>query len=156
KGLEIELGQARGLDINLKVGEVSQQVEVTAEAPALKTEDAGLGVNISYEQVSTLPKFGRSMGAMLALAPGVRYTTEDYISYGASRYNIGGFGNANMQVDGARIMGDRMDISQMVFNPSIETLHEVKIVENTFNAEHGQDIGPLVQFETKSGTNAYH
>jgi hypothetical protein len=156
KGVVIELGQARGLDITLKIGEVSQQVEVTAEAPALKTEDAGLGVNISYEQVSTLPKFGRSMGAMLALAPGVRYTTEDYISYGASRYNIGGFGNANMQVDGARIMGDRMDISQMIFNPSIETLQEVKIVENTFNAEYGQDIGPLVQFETKSGTNGYH
>ena len=156
RGVEIQLGQARGLDITLEVGEISQQIEVTAAPPALKTEDAGLGQNVTYHEVESLPKFSRSAGSLLALAPGVRFTADDVISYGASRYNIGGNSNANVTVDGARVMGDRMDISQMIINPSVETLQEVKIVENQYNAEFGHDIGAVVQYETKSGTNSFH
>ena len=49
-----------------------------------------------------------------------------------------------------------MDISQRIINPSVETLQEVKIVENQYNAEFGHDIGAVVQYETKSGTNSFH
>src|SRR5262249_15912995 len=71
-GVSIDVGQPRGLDITLKVGAVSQQVQVTAEAPALKTEDAGLGQNVTQSTVAALPYFNRSAGALLALAPTVR------------------------------------------------------------------------------------
>lgn len=156
RGVEIQLGQARGLDITLEVGEISQEIEVTAAAPALKTEDAGLGQNVTYAEVQSLPKFSRSAGSLLALAPGVRFTADDVISYGSSRYNIGGNSNATVMVDGASVMTDREDIAQMGLNPSAETLQEVKIVVNQYGAEFGHDIGSLVQYETKAGTNAYH
>jgi len=155
-GVEVLLGQSRTLDITLKVGSVSETVRVEATAAFLKTEDPGLGENVEYSQVSSLPYFNRSAGVLLALAPTVRYTGEDVISYGASRYNVGAFTNVNVMVDGMSVIGDRTDVAQMVLNPSVEALQEVKISTNQFSAQFGQDIGALVQMESKSGSNAFH
>ena len=155
-GVEVEVGQPRDLDITLQVGAVTQAVEVKAQAPVLNTTDAGLGQQVQYKTVQDLPQFSRSAGMLLALAPGVRFTADDVISYGAARYNIGGNSNANVEVDGARIMGDRQDIAQMIINPSVETIQEAKVVLNSYAAEKGQDIGALVQYQTKSGTNNLH
>lgn len=155
-GVRIDVGQPRGLDITLQLGAVTQEIQVTAAAPALKTEDAGLGQNVGQTTVAALPYFNRSAGALLALAPTVRYAGEDVISYGASRYNIGGFTNVNVYVDGGSSNGDREDVAQMVLNPSVESLQEVKITENIYGAQFGRDVGPMVQMETKSGSNALH
>src|SRR5262249_27419123 len=153
---EVEVGQPRDLDITLQVGAVTQAVEVKAQAPVLNTTDAGLGQQVQYKTVQDLPQFSRSAGMLLALAPGVRVTADDRISYGSARYNIGGNSNANVEVDGARVMGDRQDIAQMIINPSVETIQEAKVVVNSYAAEKGQDIGALVQYQTKSGTNNLH
>jgi len=155
-GVEVILGQSRELDISLKVGSVSESVEVQATAALLKTEDPGLGQNIEYAQVANLPYFNRSAGVLLALAPTVRYTGEDVISYGASRYNVGAFTNVNVMVDGSSVNGDRTDVAQMVFNPSVEALQEVKVATSQYSAQFGKDVGALVQMESKSGTNSFH
>ncbi len=156
KAIAIELGQPRGLDVHLVVGQQQQTVEVTAAAPLLKTEDSGLGQSVDYSQVSELPYFSRSAGSLLGLSPGVRYGGEDSISYGASRYNVAGWTNVNVIVDGSPVNGDRTDVAQMTFNPSVESLSEVRVVTNQYSAEFGQDIGALVLMETKSGTNNWH
>lgn len=156
RGISVLVGQPRGLDVTLQVGTATQLIEVQATSPLLKTEDAGLGQSVQYKQVASLPYFNRSAGALISLAPTVRYTGEDVISYGASRYNVGGFTNVNIQIDGASVVGDRTDVAQMTFNPSVESLQEVKVTTNQFSAEFGKDVGALVQMETKSGTNSFH
>lgn len=156
RAVTLLVGQPRGLDFTLQVGAATQLIEVTAAAPLLKTEDAGLGQNVQYNQVAGLPYFSRSAGVLLSLAPTVRYTGEDVISYGASRYNVGAYTNVNIMIDGASVIGNRTDVAQMTFNPSVEALQEVKITTNQFSAEFGKDIGALVQMDTKSGGNVYH
>src|SRR6266404_544307 len=156
RGVALLIGQPRGLDINLTDGATTQTVEVQASAQLLKTEDAGLGQNVQYKQVASLPYFSRSAGVLLSLAPTVRYTGEDVISYGASRYNVGAFTNVNILIDGASVVGDRTDGAQMTYNPTVEALQEVKVTTNQYSAEFGKDIGALVQMETKSGANAFH
>ena len=91
--IAVEVGQPRGVDIHLSVGQQQQKVEVTASAPLLKTEDSGLGQSVDFSQVSKLPYLSRSAGALLGLSPGVRYGGEDSISYGASRYSVAGWTN---------------------------------------------------------------
>ena len=81
RNVELLVGQPRGLDISLQVGAASQSIEVNAAPQLLKTEDAGLGQNVQYAQVAGLPYFSRSAGVLLSLAPTVRYTGEDVISY---------------------------------------------------------------------------
>jgi Carboxypeptidase regulatory-like domain len=156
KGVQLLVGTPRSVDVSLTVGAITQSVEVNAGAPLLKTEDAGLGQSVQPQEISGLPYFNRSAGVLLSLAPTVRYTGEDVISYGASRYNVGGFTNVNVMVDGASVNGDREDVSQMVLNPSVEAIREVKIATNQYSAQFGKDLGGLVQMESKSGTNQYH
>ena len=155
-GIVVELGQPRGVDIHLTVGQQAQRIEVTANAPLLRTEDSGLGQSVDSTQVSKLPYFSRSAGALLGLSPGVRYGGEDSISYGASRYNVAGWTNVNVIVDGSPVNGDRTDVAQMTLNPSVESLSEVRVVTNQYSAEFGADIGALVLMESKSGTNRWH
>jgi len=155
-GVRLELGQPRGLDIHLSVGATNSTVRVTASAPLLSTEDPGLGQSVDYAQVSKLPYFSRSAGALLGLSPGVRYTGEDSISYGASRYNVAGWTNVNVIVDGSPVMGDREDVAQMTLNPSVEALSDVRVIINQYSAEFGQDVGALVLMQTKSGTTQWH
>lgn len=155
-GVLVLVGQPRGQNFTLKVGAVSQRVEVTAAPAQLRTQEAGLGQTVTYQQVAKLPYFSRSAGVLLSLSPAVRYAGEDVISYGASRYNVAGYTNVNVMIDGANDTGDREDVAQMVLNPSVETLREVKVNENQYSAKYGRDIGPLVQMETKSGTNQFH
>jgi len=149
-------GQPRGLNVTLRVGAVTQRVQVTAAPPLLNTQDAGLGQAVSYHDVAKLPYFSRSAGVLLELSPGVRYAGEDLISYGASRYNAAGYTNVNVLIDGAEDTGDREDVAQMVLNPSVEALTEVKVNENQYSAKYGRDVGPLVLMQTKSGTNQFH
>lgn len=156
KAVEVLVGQPRSLDVALTVGAVTQSIEVNAAAPLLKTEDSGLGQSVQSQQISGLPYFNRSAGVLLALAPNVRYTGEDVISYGASRYNVAGFTNVNVLIDGTSAVGDREDVAQMVVNPSVEAVQEVKIDENQYSAQFGKDIGALVEMQTKSGTNDFH
>lgn len=155
-GVVVLVGQPRGQSFTLKVGAVSQTVQVTSAPPQLRTEEAGLGQTVTYQQVAKLPYFSRSAGVLLSLSPAVRYAGEDVISYGASRYNVAGYTNVNVMIDGANDTGDREDVAQMVLNPSVETLREVKVNENQYSAKYGRDIGPLVQMATKSGTNQFH
>src|SRR5579862_1334402 len=155
-GVRLELGQPRSVDIHLTVGATASTVKVTASAPLLSTEDAGLGQSVDYAQVSKLPYFSRSAGALLGLSPGVRYTGEDSISYGASRYNVAGWTNVNVIVDGSPVMGDREDVAQMTLNPSVEALSDVRLVISQYSAEFGQDVGALVLMQTKSGTTQWH
>src|SRR6185312_2458566 len=75
----VETGQPTGIDVHLNVGQTQQEVNVSAGATLLKTEDSGLGQSIDYSQVARLPYFGRSAGALLSLSPGVRYGGEDSI-----------------------------------------------------------------------------
>jgi hypothetical protein len=155
-GVVVTLGQPLGLDLNMELGEVGTEVRVTAEAPLLRTEDSGLGQSVEYKSVESLPLFNRNAGVMVSLTPGVRYLGEDFISYGASRFNGGGMGNVNVMVNGANVDSDRTDVNQMTYNPSVESLSEVRVVQNNYSAEFGQDVGMLVQMQTKSGSNALH
>lgn len=155
-GVRVELGEPRSLDINLVVGATSAVVTVTASAPLLNTQNPGLGQSVDYGEVAKLPYFNRSAGALLALTPGVRYTGEDPISYGASRYNIAGWTNVNVFVDGSPVNGDREDVAQMVLNPTVEALSDVRVIVNQYSAEFGQDVGALVLMQTKSGSDHWH
>lgn len=155
-GVRVELGEPRSVDVHLAVSAKTSVVTVTASAPMLNTQNAGLGQSVDYAQVAKLPYFDRSAGALLALTPGVRYTGEDPISYGASRYNIAGWTNVNVFVDGTPANGDREDVDQMVLNPTVEALSESRVIVNQYSAEFGADVGGLVLMQTKSGSDRFH
>jgi hypothetical protein len=70
-GIRLSTGEKARIDFTLAVGEVREQVAVTADAPMLRAETAGLGTVVEQEQVVQLPLNGRSFITLASLAPGV-------------------------------------------------------------------------------------
>jgi len=80
---------------DLKVGSSTEVVEVTSEAPLLKTEDAQVSTTLSTEQLTDLPSVDPANGwtSLLKLLPGATSTT--------GGTNGGGNGDMNPGVDQA-------------------------------------------------------
>lgn len=64
------MNQAARVDFTLEIGQVSDSVSVTAEAPLLETTPPAMGQVIDNQRVQGLPLNGRNPLALLALTPG--------------------------------------------------------------------------------------
>ena len=72
RNVVLTAGDRTGVNIQLTIGEVTQSVEVTADAPLLQTESTIVGASINAKQVSELPLGGQRTFTFLArLSPGV-------------------------------------------------------------------------------------
>ena len=107
KNINVEAEKPRGFDINLQVGEVTQQVTVTASNEGLQTEDASISTTISEQEVERLPQFGRDPYELLHLAAGVfgdgsRSGGGQSVGFpngpGATRGAAGGPGGSNISI----------------------------------------------------------
>src|SRR2546428_2513523 len=70
-GIRLSTGEKARIDFDLAVGDVREQVTVTADAPMLRAETARLGAVVEHEQVVLLPLNGRTFITLASLAPGV-------------------------------------------------------------------------------------
>jgi hypothetical protein len=68
--IKVDVQQTVGLDIALKVGEITTTVEVKAEVAQLKTETSSASTTITSKQIHDLPT-GRNPFALATLTPGV-------------------------------------------------------------------------------------
>ena len=161
-GVTLQVNQAARLDIALAIGDVTEQVAVTAEAPLLETESAARGSVIDQRKIVELPLNGRDYNQLATLSPGVLLPTPrlQTIEFKGA-FNVNGnraFQNA-FQLDGVdntsysnSFRGNNMQIVQ----PSIDALQEFKIQTNAYSAEFGRSSGALINAVIKSGTNALH
>ena len=73
-GLELLVNTPATVNVQLKIGESSELVNVTTEAPALNLVDASLGSSFGETQVKQIPLEGRNVPDLLSLQAGVAYT----------------------------------------------------------------------------------
>jgi hypothetical protein len=88
------------MDIQLKVGQVSEKVLVEATAVSLQTENATVGTVIDRERVAELPLNGRSFVQLALLTPGVNPATPGSLSVRSSGGSLGQ--QVGMSANGAR------------------------------------------------------
>jgi hypothetical protein len=160
--LELQVNQAARLDVELAVGSVSEQVQVTAEAAALETETSSRGAVIDRTKIVELPLNGRDYVQLALLSPGVLAPTPRLQSIGfRGAFNVNGnraFQNA-FQLDGVdntSYSNSFRGMNTQIVQPSIEALQEFKIQTNAYSAEFGRSSGALVNAVIRSGSNQYH
>ena len=68
----LTVGAQQELSLALKVGEMTQLVEITGAAPVIETENATLSGNVQSAQIVELPLNGRDWTSLAALEPGVQ------------------------------------------------------------------------------------
>ena len=69
--IEVTVSGAVRADISMRLGAVTESVEVEATAPLLKTEDANLSQVVNTRAVEELPVNGRNIMNLTALVPGI-------------------------------------------------------------------------------------
>ena len=162
-GLVLDVNTALRIDATLQVGNVNQQVSVSATAMHVETSNTQMGEVIGTTKMTALPLNGRSYTDLIALQPGVAP-----VSSGESgAFSVSG----NLNSGGLSISGQRESANGFMINggsaeeklymaaaiiPNLDSIAEFRILTNSADAEYGNYSGGLVNVVTKSGTNQYH
>jgi len=155
------LNQSGRIDVALKVGQVSQTVEVTGAAPILKTESTLVDTIIDAKTNDALPLATRNYVELTLLSPGAvhpdpsGFNSGDNVSNGARPFINGNREQAN------NFLLDGMDNNQVSDNllgytPSPDAIEEFNLISNNAPAEFGNYMGGIVSVSIRSGTNAFH
>lgn len=162
KNIDVRLGQRLELKaLTMKVGAVTEVLEVVAAAPVIDTRSTTVGGTLDTETLKRLP-VGRNFTDTLYLVPGVS--------------DSGGVGQANPSVSGAsglenNYVVDGVNITNagyggvgsysIVFGSlgtgvTTDFIKETQVKTGGFEAEYGQSTGGVVNVVTQSGTNSLH
>jgi hypothetical protein len=157
RGVQVEVDRNARVDVQLEVGNVTESLEVTADAPLIVTDNAALGQVIDSRRVAELPLNGREFLALASLAPGVQPNVEgSNLSTQSGSVNVNG---AREEFNLFLLDGvDNNDTgnSQLIIVPGIDSIQEFKVQTSAYSAEYGRSAGGLVNVSTKSGTNELH
>src|SRR5712692_3323955 len=163
KNVVVVGGDRVGVPITLPVGELTETVQISAEAPALQTESTVLGVNLNSKAISNLPMGGQRIFAFLArLSPSVipaEPGARDAVGGGFSANGVRSNGQNNFLLNGVDNNVNVIDFlnqTAFVVGPSVEAIGEMTILTNGYNAEYGRGAGGVLNVNLKSGTNQLH
>ncbi|MFZ0639872.1 MAG: TonB-dependent receptor [Candidatus Acidiferrales bacterium] len=155
------LNQVARVDFQMKVGEMSQTVEVSSAPPLLQTDSTDLGTLINAQAATALPLATRDLNQLTLLAPGV--VSPNIFAFEAPQNT---FGTGRPFVNGAREQDDNFSLDGMDTNqpdnnevsyvPSPDAVAEFNIITTSAPADFGNYLGGLVVETLKSGTNQYH
>src|SRR3954463_7386633 len=161
KGVSVSADSSARVDLPLALGATSEAVEVTAEAPQLKTDRADVATTFNERYVTELPILNRNFTTFELLSPGTQKlsgwnhaSTEN--PQGSQQIFVNGqhFSGTGYELDGT----DNQDpiLGIIVVNPNLDAITEAKINLQNYDAEFGKAVAGLVTVQTKSGSNDIH
>lgn len=162
KAVTVTIGQTSVMNFQLKVSQVSESVEVTAEVPVVETQRGGQSDVISQQAIADLPINRRDYLTFTLLAPAVSDSTrlasdQDFRvkqtpQSGLSFYGSNGRGNS-VTVDGGEANDDAGGVR---LNLGQEAVQEFQINRSNYGADLGGASGATINIVSKSGTNNVH
>jgi hypothetical protein len=162
-GVELQVQQAARIDFSLEVGQLTEVVEVSADAALLNTDDATVGTVIEQRRIVDLPLNGRNFLQLVSLSPNVTY---GFSTPGQAAGRQGGTrSQQNISVSGMRgtfnyftldgISNTDINFNLYVLLPSVDALQEFKVQSGIYPAEFGRSA-TQINVSTRPGTNEYH
>jgi hypothetical protein len=158
--ITISVDQATRFDAAMTVGNVTQQVEVTAAAPLLQSESADVQQTFSAQQIQDIPSVGRNLQAFELLQPGSEPMgwghASDENPQGSVQMEINGqvFSAMGYELDGTTNQDPILGI--IVINPNIDSVQQLTQANQNFDAEFEYVGAGVAIYSTKSGSNQYH
>ena len=161
KDVNVSADAGARVDGQFQVGATSESVEVTAEAPQLKTDRADVAVTFNEKYVEEVPILNRNFTQIQLLAPGSQKIVG--WSHAATENPQGGqqiftqgqhFSGTAFELDGT----DNQDpiLGIIVVNPNLDAVTEAKVSLQNYDAEFGKAVSSVVTAQTKSGSNDIH
>ena len=168
-GIHLVVGQEASVDVALKLGQVTEQFKVIADAPVVSVTPADISGLVGEQQVKDLPLNGRSYDQLMTLNPGVVIFTSE---------KTGGIGVSNSTAANMfSVAGNRPQQNMFLLNGieytgaaennmqpggvsgqmlGVDAIREFNMLSDTYGAEYGKHPGAQVTIVTQSGTNQWH
>src|SRR5882757_2379499 len=141
--------------IKLDIGAVNETVNVEATRTPIQTESSERSAVLDAKEVSTLMTQGRDFTALLRILLGVVKDSGNDSLGTQNAGNINGARDYNtLSVDGTT--GNTRGGGTMETPVNEDSISEVKVLLNNYQAEYGQSSGSIIEVVTKSGTRNYH
>jgi hypothetical protein len=166
-GIHLQVGENPTVDVRLQLGQVSQQVAVTANANMVQTQSTSVSQVVDQRSMVDLPLNGRTatelvmlVGAANDIGPANESNEGDLTSsknyFNADSISVaGGQANGtNYLLDGGLHTDDWSNVN-LPF-PFPDALQEFSVQTSTLSTRYGLRAGATVNAVTKSGTNQFH
>jgi hypothetical protein len=161
KDVSVSADNGSRVDGQFQVGGTSETVEVTSEAPQLKTDRADVSVEFTGKQLEELPVYNRNFQSLELLTPGTQILTgwghaATENPQGSKQIFVNGqhFSGTGYELDGT----DNQDpiLGIIIVNPSLDAVEETKIATQNYDAEFGKATAGIMTAHTRSGSNQFH
>lgn len=158
KDISLSANQTLRTDVALQIGSVDTKLEVTADIPPIKTDDASVSEVLSTRQTVDLPTPSRNVMRLAITTPGVIPGFKNPAGNPGGGEGYIGAGTReimnSISLDGVSIMNNL--ITTTTLRPNADAVQEVQIQTGTYPAQYGGYLGVQLNMVTKSGTNDYH
>jgi Carboxypeptidase regulatory-like domain len=161
-GIILQVGNNVQINVTLRVGDVSQEIRVSADASLVQTQDTSISQVVDQRRIVDLPLNGRQATQLMLLSGasitvpnnGGLTSSKNYTSSVGISVAGGTAGGNNYLLDG----GDNNDAFSNVNlpYPFPDALQEFNVQTSGLSAEYGLHPGSVMNVVTKSGTNQFH
>jgi len=157
-GITLQVNQAARIEVVLEVGEVTDTIKVTAQAPLLQATTSAVGHVVDNARIVNLPLNQRNPFALAFLVPGVTGNIGiDASGRNPIMVNGGRGGTTEILVDGIPTAPPLVNAGQgFAALPSVDAVQEFKVETSNFSAEFGRSGSGIINLIYKSGTNELH
>ena len=159
-GIELTVGQAAEVDLNLQIGAANTKVVVNSTGPILQTQSGSLDLTVGNTQVQSLPLNGRQFTQLAQLSPGVAPLPASGNTQNVRPELLNGnvFNGISGQetyflLDGADVTAHHEGGTQIM--TSIDAMQEFNVESSPYSAEYA-GVGAAFNSTTKSGGNQFH
>ncbi len=160
KGIVVRVDNGSLADVPLQLGSTTESVEVTSEAPQLKTDRADVAIEFDSRMVENLPILNRNFTSLELASPGTQKLSWGHAAtenpQGSQQIFVQGqhFSGTAYELDGT----DNQDpiLGIIVVNPNLDAVTETKFSTQGYDAEFGKAVAGIITAQTKSGTNDFH
>src|SRR5882672_8169220 len=161
KDVLVSADASASVPLQLQIGGTAETVEVTAEAPQLKTDRADVAYQFNEKYVQDLPILNRNFTQIQLLSPGSQklsgwgHAATENPQGGQQIFTQGQhFSGTGFLLDGT----DNQDpiLGIIVINPNLDAVTEAKVALQNYDAEFGKAVASLVTAQTRSGSNQIH
>lgn len=167
QNLQVRLGDRLAVPVAMELGDVSEQVTITAESPVLETASASLGQVVDTRRVAELPVAHGNPFLLMTLTAGVAFTQNASLDRPFEPTHIVGYSmggvranRSEITLDGApnTALNNRWGRGDLMagYTPPADVVSEVKVQSTIYDASVGHTQGGLTAVTTKSGGNEFH
>jgi hypothetical protein len=162
-GIVLQADAGLTININLKLGNISESVTIEANTIQVDTSTMTLAQVVNQDQITSLPLNGRNAASLTTLVAGVVIAPNAQADQGNTKTfpvavtvtaNGSRTGQTNYMLDGGNNVDEYTNVNAPF--PFPDALQEFSVQTSNYSAEYGQNSGGVVNIVTRGGTSNYH